>query len=137
MELKEAIIKAGKGIWNAVPMLIGIVLLIGLTDVLIPKYLYAKVFTNSFFDPLIGSAFGSILAGSPITSYIVGGELLIQGISLVAVTAFIVAWVTVGVVTLPAEIVMLGKKFAITRNVMSFVFAILVAIITVGVLNLL
>jgi uncharacterized membrane protein YraQ (UPF0718 family) len=136
MELKEAIIKAGKGIWNAVPMIIGIVLLIGLTDVLIPKSLYAKVFTNSFFDPLIGSAFGSILAGSPITSYIVGGEFLAQGISLVAVTAFIVAWVTVGVVTLPAEIVMLGKKFAIARNVMSFIFAIIVAIITVGVLNL-
>jgi uncharacterized membrane protein YraQ (UPF0718 family) len=135
-KLKEAIVKAGKGIWNAVPMIIGIVLLVGLTDVLIPKSVYSKVFTNGFFDPLVGSAFGSILAGSPITSYIIGGEFLAQGISLVAVTAFIVAWVTVGIVTLPAEIVMLGKKFAIARNSMSFIFAILVAIITVGVLNL-
>ena len=135
--LNEAILKAGKGIWNAVPMIIGIVLLVGLTDVLIPKSLYTKVFTNSVFDPLIGSAFGSILAGSPIRSYILGGEFLAQGVSLVAVTAFIVAWVTVGIVTLPAEIVMLGKKFAIARNVMSFIFAIIVAIITIGVLNLL
>jgi uncharacterized membrane protein YraQ (UPF0718 family) len=118
-------------------MIICVVLLIGLLNVLIPKSTYSKVFTNSIFDPVIGGALGSILAGSPITSYILGGEFLAQGVSLVAITAFIVSWVTVGIVTLPAEIVMLGKKFAITRNAISFVFAILVAIITVGVLNLL
>lgn len=136
MELKEALTKAARGIWNAVPVLIGVVLLIGLANAFIPKSAYSKVFTNSIFDPLIGSAVGSVLAGNPITSYILGGEFLAQGVSLVAVTAFIVAWVTVGVVQLPAEAMLLGKRFAIARNAVSFVFAILVAVITVGVLNL-
>jgi len=61
--------------------------------------------------------------------------LLKQGISLLAVTAFLVAWVTVGLVQLPAEVMMLGKKFAIIRNITAFIFAIIVAIITIVILD--
>jgi hypothetical protein len=68
-------------------------------------------------------------------SYIIGGELLKQGISLIAVTAFIVAWVTVGFIQLPAESMILGKKFAFVRNILSFIFAIIVALITVVILG--
>ncbi|MBN2421926.1 hypothetical protein JXB41_01755 [Candidatus Woesearchaeota archaeon] len=118
------------------PVIAGVILLIGLVNTLIPKSFYTELFRGNFFlDPLIGSVMGSILAGSPITSYVLGGELLNQGVTLIAVTAFIVSWVTVGFVQLPAESMILGKKFAITRNVLSFVFAIVVAIITVGILN--
>jgi len=52
-----------------------------------------------------------------------------------AVTAFLVAWVTVGLVQLPAEVMMLGKKFAIIRNITAFIFAIIVAIITIVILD--
>ena len=83
----------------------------------------------------IGSFIGSISAGNPITSYIFGGELLSQGISLLAVTAFIVAWVTVGFIQLPAESIILGRKFAILRNLSAFVLAIVVAVITVLILG--
>ena len=90
------------------------------------------VFTGEpFRDTLIGSILGSILTGNPITSYIIGGELLKDGVSLSAVTAFIVAWVTVGMTQLPAEVLFLGKKFALTRNLLSFIFAIIVSIATV------
>ena len=61
--------------------------------------------------------------------------MLKQGISLLAVTAFLVAWVTVGLVQLPAEAMLLGKKFAIIRNITSFVFAIIVAVITVMIMG--
>jgi len=69
-------------------------------------------------------------------SYIFAGELLKQGISLIAVTAFIVSWVTVGVIQIPAESAMLGKKFTLIRNISAFIFAIIVAIITVLILNI-
>ena len=77
------------------------------------------------------------MAGNPVTSYVLGGEFLTQGVGLVAVTAFIVAWVTVGLVQLPAEALLLGKKFAVTRNIVSFFFAIIVALITAGIMYLL
>ena len=137
-KLKEAIIKAAKSLWQTLPILIGVILLVSLANVLIPKTFYSTVFRNNIFlDPFVGSFIGSILAGSPITSYIIGGELLKQGISLVAVTAFLVAWVTVGMVQLPAESIMLGKKFAVVRNITAFLFSIIVAIFTVLIVGVL
>lgn len=135
-KLKEATAKAARALWKSLPIIIGIILLISLANALIPKEAVTKIFTqNAFFDSFIGSAIGSVLAGTPITSYILGGELLNQGVSLIAVTAFIVAWVTVGVVQFPAEAVLLGKKFAITRNITAFVMAILVAFATIALLS--
>lgn len=137
-ELKKAMIKAVRSMYKSLPVLFGILLLISLANVIIPKTVYSSVFGgNPFFDPFIGSFFGSILAGNPITSYIIGGELLEQGISLLAVTSFLVAWVTVGFVQLPAESVILGKRFAIVRNITSFLLAIVVAAITVSIWGLL
>jgi len=136
--LKVSIKKSARALFNSLPVLAGVILVIGLANTLIPKSLYIKIFTkNIFLDSIIGSGLGSILAGNPITSYVLGGELLKQGISLVAVTAFIVAWVTVGLVQLPAESLLLGKKFAILRNVLSFIFSIIVAIITILLLGIL
>jgi hypothetical protein len=44
-----------------------------------------------------------------------------------AVTALLVSWVTVGSIQLPAEIQAFGSRFALFRNGISFVFAILIA----------
>ena len=83
----------------------------------------------------IGGVIGSISIGHPITSYIFGGEMLKQGVSLIAVTAFLVAWITVGIIQLPAESAILGKKFAFLRNFTAFISAIIVGIITVVILG--
>lgn len=122
---------------NILPILIGVVLLIGLFNSLITKDLLASVFSgNMVLDTIWGACFGSIFAGNPINSYIIGGELLKYGISLFAVTALIITWVTVGLVQLPAEIATLGTRFALLRNGISFILSIPIAIITVIVLNL-
>jgi len=135
-KLKDAVVRAGKGLWKAFPMILGTVLLISLISTLIPKSFYTVVFSkNTFLDSIIGSLVGSISAGNPITSYIFGGELLTQGVSLIAVTAFLVAWVTVGIIQLPAESTILGKKFALLRNISAFILAIIVATITIFILG--
>ena len=136
-DIKQSVKKAAKILWRSAPILVGVVLLVSLANTLIPKSAYASVFSRiPFLDSFIGSALGSILAGNPVTSYILGGEMLQQGVSLVAVTAFIVAWVTVGVVQMPAESLLLGKRFAIFRNATSFVLSVIVAIITVFIIGL-
>jgi len=120
------------------PILIGVVLLIGLFDVFVSEELLTSIFSeNVVLDTLWGACFGSIFAGNPINSYVIGGELLKYGVSLFAVTAFIVTWVTVGLVQLPAEIAAFGKRFALLRNGLSFLLAIPIAIVTVLILNLL
>jgi len=119
-------------LWVAFPSILGVILLISLMLAVIPKTFYILIFSkNIWLDIIIGGIAGSISAGNPITSYIIGGELLSQGVNLLVVTIFIVTWVTVGLIQLPAEIMFFGKKFAIYRNLLSFLFAIVVSLITV------
>lgn len=136
-KLRDAVAKSARALYKSLPVLLGVVLLVSLANALVPKTFYTALFSrNALLDSFIGSAIGSVLAGNPITSYVLGGEMLKQGISLIAVTAFLVAWVTVGIVQLPAESILLGKRFAIARNITAFVFSIIVALITVVILGL-
>jgi uncharacterized membrane protein YraQ (UPF0718 family) len=137
---RVALLQAAKSSVNQfvsiLPVLIGVVLLIGLFNAFISKELLASVFSgNPTLDTLWGACFGSVLAGNPINSYVIGGELLKHGVSLFAVTALMITWVTVGLVQLPAEIAALGVKFALVRNAISFVLFIAVAILAVIVFN--
>ena len=137
-ELKEALVKTTQNFRKMLPMLVGVVLLVGLAITAIPGSTFTRIFTgNSMVDSVIGSAAGSIAAGNPINSYVIGGELLQNGVSLVAVAAFIIAWITVGVVTLPAEGLMLGKRFALIRNLSGFVLAVIISIILAWLLGVL
>jgi len=137
-KIKTAAVKTSNSLKQALPVLLGMILLIGLMTVFIPKNFYNRVFTNNtILDPLIGAVFGSIVAGNPLTSYIIGGELNAQGVGMIAITAFILSWVTVGLIQLPAESLMLGKKFAVTRNIVSFFMAIIISILTVMTLGVL
>lgn len=123
---------------KSLPFLLGIVLLLAFLMSIISTSFIQTIFTgNALLDSFTGSVFGSVLAGNPVNGYIISSELLGQGVSMVAVVAFIVSWVTVGVVQLPAEASLLGKKFAIVRNLISFAMAIAIAIITVLILQLL
>jgi uncharacterized membrane protein YraQ (UPF0718 family) len=127
--------RAFKSFGMALPTLLGTVLLLGLLLTFVSKQFIASVFTgNAFRDTLIGSVIGSIAAGNALTSYIIGGELMKEGVSLFAITAFIVTWVTVNIVQSPAEAAILGKRFAFIRNTLSFFLAIIVSIATVATL---
>jgi uncharacterized membrane protein YraQ (UPF0718 family) len=119
------------------PIIVGVILLTGLLAEILPADAAAEWFGRSdLLDALIGALVGSISAGHPLTSYVLGGELLNKGVSLVAVTAFLVSWVTVGSIQLPAEGFMLGWRFALYRNLICFVFSIFIAVLTVMTLEL-
>ena len=137
-KLKSQFIKSLKGLSKSLPILLIVVLLISLFQVFISSEFYKSFFgKNAFSDTFLGSLLGSIMAGNPITSYILGGEFLNQGVSLIAVSAFLVSWVTVGVIQMPAEAKLLGKKFSIVRNITAFVLSIIVALIVQLGVNLL
>ena len=135
--MKKAFLQTVALFKTVLPMLVGILLLISLLHQYFQSH-YKEWFTGNYLlDPLIGAFAGSISFGIPITSYIAGGDLLRAGVSLLAVTAFIMTWTTVGLVMIPLEASVLGKRFAVTRNVLNFFFALLVAMATVFTLDLL
>ncbi|MBT6753835.1 hypothetical protein HOB25_02490 [bacterium] len=135
--MKKALQKTIQTIKMAFPMILGVLLLISLMNVAFQGE-YSKIFTGNYFlDPFIGAILGSFSFGIPITSYVAGGELLKEGVSLLAVTAFILAWTTVGVAMLPIEIRAFGKKFAVLRNLLNFISAIIIAVLTIATLKIL
>jgi uncharacterized membrane protein YraQ (UPF0718 family) len=121
---------------NLLPIFIGVILCIGLFTTFISEAFLSSIFSgNPTVDTLLGAGLGSVFTGNPINSYIIGGEFLKYGVSLMAVTAFITAWVTVGIVQLPAEIAAFGKEFALVRNGVSLVMCLIIAILTVTCLT--
>ncbi|MCK4358581.1 MAG: hypothetical protein KAW92_07525 [Candidatus Cloacimonetes bacterium] len=132
----KALLDSATSFGRLFPIMLGVIFCIGLFHVYISKHLLKNVFTGKIIqDTLIGGFIGSITAGNPINSYIIGRQLLDDGVSLFGVTAFIVCWVTVGVVQLPYEISVMGKDFALSRNLVSFVLSFFVAIATFLILQ--
>jgi predicted Fe-Mo cluster-binding NifX family protein len=134
--LTNALERSGNQFAAMLPILIGVVLLMGLFNALVPGQLLASLFSGSaMLDTLWGACLGSIIAGTPVNSYVIGGELLKRGVSLFAVTALIIAWVTVGLVQLPAEMAALGRRFALVRNAGCFILCVPIALLTVVILK--
>ncbi len=129
--LQQALKKSSLAFWAMIPMLIGVIGMVGLFQVLVtPKILPSLFCGNAIVDTLIGTLTGAVASGNPVVSYLLGGELLGQGISLYAVSAFILSWVTLGFVHLPVEAELLGFPFTLYRNILAFVFTMIIAVLT-------
>lgn len=136
-QLKKSLEKTTSMFLGILPVIVGVILLTALLVELLPAEAVAAWFGHSdVLDALVGAVAGSISAGHPVSSYVLGGELLDKGVSLVAVTAFLVSWVSVGSIQLPAEAVMLGWRFALLRNLVCFLSSILIAVLTVATLGM-
>jgi hypothetical protein len=134
--IKDSLRKTIKTFINVLPIIVGMLLLTSLVVTVFPEQISAGLFGNGdILDTLLGASIGSIATGHPLTSYLLGGELLGGGVSLIAVTALVVTWVTVGIVQLPAESLLLGTRFAVYRNIISFIAAISIAFLTVYTLR--
>ena len=132
--LKETSLNTLKSLGAVMPMLIAIIGLIGLFETVITPQMLHSLFSGSTLrDTLIGTLAGGVSVGQPFLSYIIGGELLQEGVSLYAVTAFILSFVTLGIVQLPLEFSLFGARFTIIRNLLSLLFALLISWATVVV----
>ena len=129
-KFKMVLNKTWKAFRFVIPIIVSVLLIVAFVQAIVPLESYKKIFSgNIFLDPLIAAALGSVSLGNPIVSYVIGDGLLHNGVSIIAVTAFIISWVTVGLIQLPAEAFYFGKRFAIIRNLTSFTGAIAIGII--------
>ena len=127
----QALQKSGLSFLCMAPMLLGVMGLVGLLQVLVsPEQLSALFRGHAVTDTLVGTLSGAVASGNPVVSYLLGGELLAQGIPLYAVTAFVLSWVTLGFVHLPAEADTLGLRLTIRRNILAFFFTMIIAVCT-------
>jgi len=115
------------------PMIVAVLALSALLLTFVPAQQVKNVFTgNPVTDTLFGTLTGGIMVGNAMISYILGGELLKMNISMYAVTAFLLAWVSIGYVQIPMEISFFGKRFTFAKNILSIVFTLIISILIVA-----
>lgn len=118
----------GKGMLGSI---LSIIFLIGLILTILPPENIAKfVASQSLLIATVGSAaFGTITLIPAFIAFPLVGTLVGAGVSDVPAVAFLTTLTMVGVVTFPLEKREFGLKFTVTRNVLSFVFAIITALV--------
>jgi predicted Fe-Mo cluster-binding NifX family protein len=127
---EDALMKGGRQIASFLPILLGVVLLLGLFETFISREALLSIFSGSELqNTLLAASLGSILAGHPINSYVIGDTLLKAGVGLSAVTALMVTWVNIGMLQLPDEAASLGWRFSLVRNLAGFIAALLMAFV--------
>ncbi|SDO94732.1 permease [Desulforhopalus singaporensis] len=134
----EVLKKSSLAFLSMTPLFAGVIGLVGLFQTLVSAKTLVSFFKGDILiDTFTGTITGAFAVGNPVISYLLGGELLDHGISLYAVTAFILSWVTLGLVHLPAEAEVFGAKFTLLRNILAFFFTMLIAILTTSTVHLL
>ena len=126
---KNALIKAWKSFKNILPLLLGVVLLIGLMLSILDTNLISRIIgeKSGALGVLLASAVGSITLIPGFIAFPTAALLLAGGAGYVQIAAFVQTLMMVGIVTLPLEIKYFNKKVAILRNAVSFVLSIGVA----------
>lgn len=132
---KESLKIALKTFLRTLPNIIIIIIFIGFLLGFLPPNIISRVVGEQagFLGILITAVLGSVLFVPALISFPLAASLLKGGASIMSVAAFITTLTMVGVVTLPLEIKEMGKKMTILRNVFSFIFAIIIALI-IGVI---
>jgi uncharacterized membrane protein YraQ (UPF0718 family) len=136
--LKLALKKALNNFLSMTPMLLGVIGFIAILQTYVTPDMLAHLFGYGILaDIFTGTFIGAISSGNPAVSYIISDQLLNQGVTLYAVGAFILAWVTLGIVQLPAEASVFGVKFTFYKNILTLFATMIVAYLTVLTLQVL
>lgn len=127
---------SARSLIRLIPLLVAIFSLIGLFQVFVPPEVIERQLgaASGWAALLAGAFFGAISIGPPLAAFPLAGSLLDAGAWPPAVAAFIVSWVSVGVVTLPFEAGVFGLRYALARNGLSFVAALVIGLL-MGVLT--
>ena len=128
---KQSLLVAVKSFFRILPTVLVIIVIIGLFLAFVSPTEVIKFAGEQagFAGILIIAVAGAILYVPALISFPLAASLLQSGAGVAAVAAFITTLTMVGVVTLPMEIRELGKRMAFLRNGLSFIIAILIALI--------
>ncbi len=118
----------GKGMLFSI---LTIIFAIGLIlTIFTPESIAAFVEKQNMLVATISAAIlGTVTLVPAFIAFPLVGTLINGGVGIVPSVAFLTTLTMVGVVTIPLEIKAFGKKFTFIRNGLSFIFAIIIALI--------
>jgi len=128
---KQALIKSAKSFESIMPQFLSVIFIVGfiltaLSPETISKLLGDK---SGVVGVFIASIIGSITIMPTFVAFPTAELLLENGAGYTQVTALISTLMFVGVITFPMEAKFIGKRAALIRNLIYFLYSILVAFV--------
>ena len=126
----QALKIAGRRLINILPAILIMLILISIVLFLIPDEVISSYLgsNSKFTGVLLASLLGSIMLMPGFIAFPLAGILLTKGVLYMVLSAFTTTLMIVGVVTYPIEKEYFGTKVTIMRNVISFLIALVVAV---------
>ena len=126
----SSMLSAKGRLFETMTQIFGILSLIGLILAIVPESFIKSVLGSESIalSTLYGAIIGTITIIPAFIAFPLSSSLVKGGAHLIAIAAFITTLTMVGFATMPIEIKHFGKKFTFTRNLLSFVLAIFVAL---------
>ncbi|WP_294703169.1 permease [uncultured Fusobacterium sp.] len=133
---KMVLKKAWKSFENIMPQFLSIILIIGvMLAILTPEQISAILGKDSGVMGVLLAAFiGAITLIPGFVAFPLASALLHNGAGITQIAAFVSTLMMVGIITIPVEIEYFGKKVTFIRNILAFLFSLVVAGVMGGVL---
>lgn len=133
-KVRLSLLTARQTLMRMAPLLLSIFALIGLFNEFVPPSLVQQWLgaENKLLALLNGGLVGAVAIGPPVAAFPIAASFIEGGAWPPAAAAFIVSWVSVGVISLPVEAHVFGWRFALLRNSLTFVAALLIGLLIGG-----
>ena len=128
---KKSLKKGLKSFENILPQFLGVIVLVGiLLSIFNPEIISKLIGSKSgWFGVVTSGVVGALTLIPGFIAFPTAAMLLDSGAGYMQIAAFISSLMMVGVVTIPVEMKYFGKRMAIYRNLIAFVFSFVVAYI--------
>lgn len=120
-----------KAFENILPEFLVVILLVGVLLAVVDPEMISKIIGSGsgIYGVGLAAVVGAVTLIPGFVAFPMAAMLLKEGAGYMQIGAFISTLMMVGVVTLPVEIKYFGKKLAIYRNLLAFLFSFIVAYI--------
>lgn len=134
---KMALKKAWKAFENILPQFLVVLVIIGLVFAIFTPQDIQKVLGEGagVSGVLLSLGIGSAVFIPGFVAFPLASALLENGAGYAQVAAFISSLMMVGVITIPLEMSIFGKKSTVIRNIGALCFSILVALVIGGIFS--
>ena len=126
---KMALKKAWKSFENILPQFLTVMIIIGFALAVLSPETISKVIgsESGVLGILAAALIGSITLIPGFVAFPLAAALLENGAGYMQITAFVSTLMMVGIITIPMETKVLGKKLTMMRNCAAFIFSIIAA----------
>ena len=128
---KKSIVLGLKSFENVLPQFLCIIITVGILLSFFTTDTISKILGTSsgFIGIILADIIGAITMMATFVAFSLGNTLLLNGAGYAQVATLVSSLVLIGLMTLPLEIKYIGKRAALLRNLIAFIFSIVVGII--------